>query len=191
MRCWRDWPPTAACTCPSAWPQLGVLARRGDYVDAAAQIMLPFVGADVAPEQFRRICVDAYATFRHRAVCPLVQLGRTSGCWSCSTARRWPSRTLPFSSSAGSSITSSVSAAPRITILGATSGDTGSAAIDGVKGCTHIDIVMLYPEGRCQRGAAAPDDHDRRTERPCLAIEGTFDDCQDLVKAIFGDEALP
>jgi len=60
---------------PDEWPQLGVLARRGDYVDAASQIMQPFVGTDVPAEEFRRICVDAYATFRHRAVCPLVQIG--------------------------------------------------------------------------------------------------------------------
>jgi threonine synthase len=75
----------------------------------------------------------------------------------------------------------------RLTIVGATSGDTGSAAIDGVKGCANVDIVILYPSGRTS-------DVQRRqmttVDSPnvhAVAIDGTFDDCQDLVKAMFGD----
>ena len=75
----------------------------------------------------------------------------------------------------------------RVTIVGATSGDTGSAAIDGVAGCEHVDIVILYPYGRTS-------DVQRRqmttVDQPnvhAVAVEGTFDDCQDLVKAMFND----
>jgi threonine synthase len=75
----------------------------------------------------------------------------------------------------------------RITIVGATSGDTGSAAIDGVRHCANVDIVILYPAGRTS-------DVQRRqmttVDSPnvhAIAIDGTFDDCQDLVKAMFGD----
>jgi threonine synthase len=78
----------------------------------------------------------------------------------------------------------------RVTIVGATSGDTGSAAIDGVKNCAHADIVILYPDGRTSEvqrrqmtTVDSPNVH-------AVAIEGTFDDCQDLVKAMFADAAF-
>jgi len=78
----------------------------------------------------------------------------------------------------------------RVTIVGATSGDTGSAAIDGVAGCEHIDIVILYPLGRTsevqRRQMTTVDQPNVHT----LAVEGTFDDCQDLVKAMFNDAAF-
>jgi threonine synthase len=78
----------------------------------------------------------------------------------------------------------------RVTIVGATSGDTGSAAIDGVKRCEQVDIVILYPYGRVSEvqrrqmtTVDAPNVH-------TVAVEGTFDDCQDLVKAMFNDAAF-
>ena len=75
----------------------------------------------------------------------------------------------------------------RVTIVGATSGDTGSAAIDGVAGCEHVDIVILYPHGRTsevqRRQMTTVDQPNVHT----VAVEGTFDDCQDLVKAMFND----
>ena len=78
----------------------------------------------------------------------------------------------------------------RVTIVGATSGDTGSAAIDGIKNCAHADIVILYPDGRTS-------DVQRRqmttVDSPnvhVVAIDGSFDDCQDLVKAMFNDAAF-
>jgi threonine synthase len=175
---------------PTEWPQLGVLPRRGDYADAAAQIMLPFVGADVAPDEFRRICVDAYATFRHRAVCPLVQIGPNE--W---LLELFHGPTLAFKDVALQLVGRLFDRilgerGARATIVGATSGDTGSAAIDGVKGCAHLDIVILYPEGRVSEvqrrqmtTVDAPNVH-------AIAIEGSFDDCQDLVKAMFADEAF-
>jgi threonine synthase len=78
----------------------------------------------------------------------------------------------------------------RVTIVGATSGDTGSAAIDGVKDCDHVDIVLLYPAGRTsevqRRQMTTIDSPNVHT----VAIDGTFDDCQDLVKAMFADVAF-
>jgi threonine synthase len=75
----------------------------------------------------------------------------------------------------------------RVTIVGATSGDTGSAAIDGVKDCTNVDIVILFPLGRTsevqRRQMTTVDSPNVRV----VAVEGTFDDCQDLVKAMFTD----
>jgi threonine synthase len=75
----------------------------------------------------------------------------------------------------------------KVTIVGATSGDTGSAAIDGVKNCDNVNIVILYPKGRVsdvqRRQMTTVDSPNVRT----VAIDGTFDDCQDLVKAMFND----
>ena len=77
-----------------------------------------------------------------------------------------------------------------VTIIGATSGDTGSAAIDAVRGCKHVDIVILYPAGRTsdvqRRQMTTVDDDNVHA----VAIDGTFDDCQDLVKAMFNDAAF-
>ena len=75
----------------------------------------------------------------------------------------------------------------RVTIVGATSGDTGSAAIDGVKDCANVDIVILYPHGRTsdvqRKQMTTVDSPNVRV----VAVEGTFDDCQDMVKAMFND----
>ena len=88
-------------------------------------------------------------TFDHPDVCPLRASSATGcGCSSCSTARRWPSRTWPSSSSAGCSTTSSSARGERVTIVGATSGDTGSAAIEACRGRDTLDIVVLHPAGR-------------------------------------------
>ena len=78
----------------------------------------------------------------------------------------------------------------RVTIVGATSGDTGSAAINAVAGCEHVDIVILYPKGRTsdvQRRQMTTVD---QPNAHAVAVDGTFDDCQDLVKAMFNDAAF-
>jgi threonine synthase len=120
-------------------------------------------------------------------VTPLVQLDSATGCSSCSTARRWPSRTSRCSCSACCSRSSSPARDKHLTIVGATSGDTGSAAIDARGGPHGVDIFMLHPKGRVsdvQRRqmttVLAPNVHN-------IAIEGSFDDAQALVKAMFND----
>ena len=75
----------------------------------------------------------------------------------------------------------------RVTIVGATSGDTGSAAIDGVAGCEHVDIVILYPYGRTSEVQRRQMTTVDQPNVHAVAVEGTFDDCQDLVKAMFND----
>jgi threonine synthase len=78
----------------------------------------------------------------------------------------------------------------RITIVGATSGDTGSAAIDGVKGCDNVDIVILYPAGRTSEVQRRQMTTVESPNVHAVAVDGTFDDCQDLVKAMFADQAF-
>ena len=176
---------------PSEYPALPDLAAAPDYASAAAAVMAPFVGDELGAGSARRRCA-ATPTPRSatRRSCRSSRSTIGTGCSSCSTARRWHSRTSPCSSSAACSTASSTQRGERITIVGATSGDTGSAAIAGVKDCANVDIVILYPAGRTS-------DVQRRqmttVDSPnvhAVAIEGTFDDCQDLVKAMFADAAF-
>jgi len=134
--------------------------------------------------------ICAYGTFRHPAVVPLVQIDE----------RQWllelfHGPTLAFKDVALQLVGRMfdrvlAEQGRRITIVGATSGDTGSAAIDGVKHCENIDIVILYPAGRTsdvqRRQMTTVDSPNVHT----VAIDGNFDDCQDLVKAMFGDAAF-
>ena len=175
---------------PQYVPMLLPLTTGAPYAATAAEVVLPFVGDDIAPDVFRQMCDESYATFRHPAVCPLVQTGANE--W---LLELFHGPTLAFKDVAlqlvGRLFDHVLSARnERVTILGATSGDTGTAAIEGVKSCANVDIVILYPHGRVsdvQRRqmttVAAPN---VRT----VAIEGTFDDCQDLVKSAFANAAF-
>jgi threonine synthase len=172
---------------PAAWPKLTPDRGATSYADRAVEVMLPFVEPDIDEQTLARLCRDAYATFRHPAVVPLVQLDHHL--W---LAELFHGPTLAFKDVAlqlvGRLFDHALGArGERVTIVGATSGDTGSAAIDAVAGCAHVDIVVLYPRGRTsdvQRRqmttVTAPNAH-------AVAVEGTFDDCQDLVKAMFND----
>lgn len=173
---------------PETWPELPLGSLTGlPYAEVAARVMAPFVGDDLEPATLARLCDEAYSTFRHPAVTPLVQLDHDL--W---VQELFHGPTLAFKDVAlqlvGRLFDHVLGArGEHVTIVGATSGDTGSAAIDGVKGCEHVDIVILYPHGRTsevQRRQMttidAPNVH-------TVAIDGTFDDCQDLVKAMFAD----
>jgi len=176
---------------PAEWPLLpqpAELDAATGYAEVAHRVITPFVGTDIEPTVLAAMCADAYATFRHPAVVPLVQLDD----------RRWLAElfhgpTLAFKDIAlqlVGRLFDHVLAArgERVTVIGATSGDTGSAAIEAVRGCANVDIVVLYPRG-------GPSEVQRRqmttVDEPnvrAVAVEGTFDDCQDLVKAMFTDE---
>jgi len=174
---------------PERWPSMPDLPV-GSYADLAAVVMTPFVGGEIEPADLLAMCREAYATFRHAATVPLVQIGPDQ--W---IMELFHGPTLAFKDVAlqvvGRMFDHVLTArGERVMIVGATSGDTGSAAIDGVKGCQNVDIVILYPAGRVsdvQRRqmttVEAPNVH-------TIAVEGTFDDCQDLVKAMFNDLAF-
>jgi threonine synthase len=173
---------------PVEWPSLADdVPPAAGYAERAAAVIAPFTAPDIDAGTVSRLCREAYATFRHEAVAPLVQIGH----------RQWVQElfhgpTLAFKDIAlqlvGRMFDHVLAArSERITIVGATSGDTGSAAIDGVRGCANVDIVILYPQGRTsevqRRQMTTVDSPNVRT----VAVEGTFDDCQDLVKAMFAD----
>ncbi|MEJ7934347.1 threonine synthase [Sphingobium sp. AN558] len=179
---------------PESWPQFTAADIRAlaglSYVETAVRVMTPFVAGSLSPEGLRDLCEAAYGRFSHQAVTPLVQLDH----------RQWllelfHGPTLAFKDVAlqllGQLFERFLSRRDdHLTIVGATSGDTGSAAIDAVAGREQIDIFMLHPEGRVsdvQRRqmttVRAPNVHN-------IAIDGSFDDAQALVKRMFNDPAF-
>ena len=176
---------------PGEWPALSAddisAMAGGSYQDIAFQVMAPFVRDEIPDEEFRTLIDDAYRTFAHKAVTPLVQLGPND--W---LLELFHGPTLAFKDVAmqllGRLIDRALTArGQRATIIGATSGDTGGAAIEAFRGRNAVDIFILFPKGRVsdvqRRQMTTP------TEENVHAIEldGTFDDCQDMVKALFND----
>ena len=171
---------------PKSWAPVPT-ERSSDYASLAAEIVSLYAGGELSDDEIRRLCNQAYSTFRHGAVVPLVQYDEDA--W---LLELFHGPTLAFKDVALQLLGQMfdlvlAKKSQRLTIVGATSGDTGSAAIDGVRNCSNIDIVILYPHGRVS-------DVQRRqmttVESPnvhTVAIDGTFDDCQDLVKAMFND----
>jgi threonine synthase len=176
---------------PADWPRIEpdrIRALRGrSYAEIATSVIAPFVGATIDGATLRRIVETAYAGFGHAAVAPLKQLGPEF--W---LMELFHGPTLAFKDYALQLVGPLFDhvldrRGERVTIIGATSGDTGSAAIEACRDRTAIDIFILYPHGRVSEvqrrqmtTVASPNAH-------AIAIEGTFDDCQDLVKAMFAD----
>lgn len=169
---------------PTSWPQLPP-SSASSYVDVAQNVISPFVGSDLDAPTLSRLINEAYSTFRHPDIVPIVDLEPGH-----KVMELFHGPTLAFKDVAlqllGRLFDHILSTrGQKVTIVGATSGDTGSAAIDGVKNCSHVDIVILYPKGRVsdvqRRQMTTVDSPNVRT----VAIDGTFDDCQDLVKAMF------
>jgi threonine synthase len=146
-----------------------------------------FVGDEIPADTFAAMCADAYSTFDHPAVVPLVQIDDEQF-----VQELFHGPTLAFKDVAlqlvGRLFEYVLSQqGRRVTIVGATSGDTGSAAIDGVKNCAHADIVILYPHGRTSDVQRRQMTTVNSPNVHVVAIDGSFDDCQDLVKAMFND----
>jgi len=172
---------------PVEWPTLPAVLPTGSYQDLAAAVMGPFIGNDIPTDVFRRLVEEAYSTFRHQAVTPLRQLAADD--WLLDLAQ---GPTLAFKDVALQLVGRLFDYVlgvrnERVMIVGATSGDTGSAAIDAVKSCTNVDIVILYPYGRTSDVQRKQMTTVHSPNVHAIAIEGTFDDCQDLVKAMFND----
>jgi threonine synthase len=171
---------------PQSWPSLPA-DTTGTYAELAAGVFAPYLGGDISNETMLRLTRDAYATFRHPDVVPIVDLQPGH-----KLMELFHGPTLAFKDVAlqllGRIFDHILTERnEKVTIVGATSGDTGSAAIDGVKDCANVEIVILYPKGRVsdvqRRQMTTIDSPNVRT----VAIDGTFDDCQDLVKAMFND----
>ncbi|ONF96824.1 threonine synthase [Sphingomonas jeddahensis] len=177
---------------PEQWPTLSrdeIASLAGlSYPETAVAVMRPFVGDSLTREELRALCEQAYGRFAHAAVTPLKQLDHDH--W---LLELFHGPTLAFKDVALQLLgllferfLTGDTEGP-LTIVGATSGDTGSAAIDAVAGRAGIDIFMLHPAGRVsdvQRRqmttVLAPNVHN-------IAIRGDFDTAQALVKAMFND----
>ena len=180
---------------PAEWPQFGkaeIAAMKGlGYTELAFRIMRPFVGDTFDEATFRRLIGEAYASFETPEVAPVKPLG-TSG---LHLMELFHGPTLAFKDVAlqllGRMLDQTLTVrGQHATIVGATSGDTGSAAIEAVRDRKTIDIFMLFPKGRVSEvqrrqmtTVSAPNVHN-------IAVQGTFDDCQDLAKACFNDLAF-
>ncbi|MBJ30560.1 MAG: threonine synthase [Acidimicrobiaceae bacterium] len=174
---------------PEAWPTLGP-GGRGDYVETAVDVMAPFVGDAVDSDAFASMVADAYAGFDHPDVTPLVELSD-----GIHLLELFHGPTLAFKDVAlqlvGRLFDHELSRrGERVTIVGATSGDTGSAAIEACRDREAVDIVILHPAGRVSEVQRRQMTTVPSANVHNVAVEGTFDDCQDLVKAMFADVAF-
>jgi threonine synthase len=176
---------------PEAWPRFAPAAWRAlrglPYAALAARVIQYYVGDSIPSATLQALCRDAYAGFDHPAVAPLIQLD--TGLF---VQELFHGPTLAFKDMAlqllGRLFEHVLSARDaRVTIVGATSGDTGSAAIEAFAGRDRVDILILHPHGRTSEVQRRQMTTVHAPNVGNVAIEGTFDDCQDLVKAMFAD----
>ena len=179
---------------PQTWPTVmnetiaGFAGRP--YAEVAVEVIKPFIGTSIAEADLARMAREAYGTFRHPAVAPLAQLAP-----SLFVLELFHGPTLAFKDLAMQLLARLMDhvlqqRGERTTIVVATSGDTGGAAVEAFRGRAQVDVVVLFPKGRIsdvQRRmmTTASDDNVH-----AVAIEGTFDDCQALVKAMFNHHAF-
>jgi threonine synthase len=174
---------------PAAWPRLDAEAIAGfagrPYAEVAVEIIRPFIGDAVAEGDLARMAREAYGRFRHPAVAPLVQFGVSDF-----ILELFHGPTLAFKDLAMQLLGQLMDAAltargERTTIVVATSGDTGGAAIEAFRGRARVDLFVLFPQGRIsdvQRRMITTVGDDNVH---AVAIDGTFDDCQAMVKGMF------
>ncbi len=176
---------------PESWPHFAPAdwrAMRGlPYHALAARVMQPFIGDSIPFETLRKICEDAYAGFGHPAVAPLIQLDT-----HLFTQELFHGPTLAFKDMAMQVLGRLFDYVltqrdTSVTIVGATSGDTGSAAIEACAGRERVDIVILHPHERTSLVQRRQMTTVHAPNVGNIALEGTFDDCQDMVKALFAD----
>lgn len=172
---------------PQVSPQTMADWAQLSYADLAFEVMKPFVAGTVADADLKAMIDAAYAEFRHTAIAPLKQLGDDE--W---LLELFHGPTLAFKDFAlqflGRLIDHILSArGEKGVVVGATSGDTGSAAIAGFRGRDNMDICILYPHGRVSDVQRRQMTTVADANVHCIALHGTFDDCQDHVKTLFGD----
>jgi threonine synthase len=176
---------------PRQWPSLtkrDIKALRGkSYAEVAFKILKHFVDGEIPDDKLKAMIDEAYGTFRHPAVVPLVQTGPNDF-----VLELFHGTTLAFKDVAMQLLARLMDYVlaernERATIVGATSGDTGGAAIDAFAGRERTDIFIFFPHGK-----VSPVQQRQMTTSPAsnvhaIALNGNFDDCQDLVKEMFND----
>jgi threonine synthase len=160
------------------------------YSILAFNVMYPFVEGSIPEDDFRAMIDETYAVFDHTAVAPLVQLDQNE--WVLELFR---GPTLAFKDFALQLLGRLLDHVlkkrnERVVILGATSGDTGSAAIEGCKHCDNVDIFILHPHNRVSDVQRKQMTTIQGNNVFNIAIEGNFDDCQQMVKDSFNDQSF-
>ena len=179
---------------PETWPAIGhdEIARFAgrSFHEVAAEIIAPFVGDAIDHNLLVSMARDAYSSFDHPAVTPIVQLDENRF-----VLELFHGPTLAFKDVAMQLLARLMDhvlskRGERATIVGATSGDTGGAAIEAFRGAENVDVVILFPHERVsdvqRRMMTTPDDDNVHA----IAVRGTFDDCQALVKGMFNDHGF-
>lgn len=179
---------------PREWPSFtrkDIRAMRGQtYQEIAFRVIEPFTAGEIETEALRLMINEAYSGFRHPAVVPLVQSGANAF-----ILELFHGPTLAFKDVAMQLIARLMDhvlalRGERATIVGATSGDTGGAAIDAFAGRDRTDIFILFPEGRVSPVQQRQMTTSKAANVHAMALKGNFDDCQDLVKSMFNHVAF-
>jgi threonine synthase len=174
---------------PETWPQLGPETIAGffgrPYWEVAVDVIRPFIGGEITDADLGRMANEAYATFRHPAVVPLDQIGPHQF-----LLELFHGPTLAFKDVAMQLISRLMDhvlakRAQRTTIVVATSGDTGGAAVDAFAGLENVDLIVLFPRGRISEVQRRMMTTTAAVNIHALAVEGNFDDCQAIVKGLF------
>ncbi len=176
---------------PESWPSLSPEEIAGfaglRYEEVAFRVMKPFIGDTFTDEEFHEIINRAYAGFGHEARCPLVQIGENDF-----LLELFHGPTLAFKDVAMQLIGQMFDLAlkrrgERVTIIGATSGDTGSAAIEAFRGLDAVDVFIMYPDGLISEVQRRQMTTPSEANVHALAVKGDFDDCQARLKDMFND----
>ncbi|MBC7584041.1 MAG: threonine synthase [Tardiphaga sp.] len=179
---------------PLVWPQLSpdkIAALFGrPYWEVAVEVIRPFVAGEISDEDLGRMANEAYATFRHPAVAPLDQTAPNQF-----VLELFHGPTLAFKDVAMQLIARLMDhvlakRAERTTVVVATSGDTGGAAVDAFAGRDNVDLIVLFPHGKISDVQRLMMTSSGASNVYALAIEGHFDDCQALVKGLFNHHAF-
>jgi threonine synthase len=179
---------------PEFWPlfspeTIAGLACR-PYTEIAVEVLRPFVADAFSDADLARLAREAYDGFRHPAVAPLVQLSP-----STFVLELFHGPTLAFKDLAMQFLARQMDdvlkrRGERATIVAATSGDTGGAAVEAFRGRSQVDLVVLFPRGRISEVQRRMITTAQDENVHAVAIEGTFDDCQGIVKSLFNHHAF-
>ncbi len=173
------------------WSLDAIRSLRGlPYAEAAVRVMTPFIGEDFRPEEIEALTVAAYTGFRHAATAPVVQIDD-----NLFALELFHGPTLAFKDFAMQWLGQAINRVlrqrgARATIIGATSGDTGAAAIEAFADQSQVEVFILFPRGRVSDVQRRQMTTVGKPNVHAVAVEGSFDDCQQIVKDLFGDLAF-
>ncbi len=179
---------------PEALPRLepGAIASFAgrSYAEVAVEVIRPFTGGAIAEADLARMAREAYGSFRHPAVAPLSQLGPNTFMLELFHGPTLAFKDLAMQLLARLMDHALAARGERRTIVVATSGDTGGAAVEAFRDRAQVDLVVLFPHGRVSDVQRRMMTTAGAANVSAIAIDGTFDDCQALVKAMFNHHAF-